>query len=208
MIYWNAFARLCLFLIISHLISGFRERLRTEEATADTDSLTGIANARGFYERLGAATQSARRYQHPLTIAYIDLDNFKTVNDTCGHAVGDQLLMTVAGTLDKQMRTTDVVARLGGDEFTVLLTETGYSAANTAFRHAHQSLREAMQVHNWPVTFSIGMVTFEQIPESPKDMVKIVDDLMYGVKKSQKNALSHMSWPDKSKLPVGGHSTL
>ena len=193
-IYWNAFARLCMFLLISHLFSSFRERLRIEEAAADTDSLTGIANNRGFYENLDSIATYARRYRHTITVVYLDLDNFKTVNDTSGHSEGDELLLTVAQILDTQMRSTDIAARLGGDEFAVLLPETDYAAANAAFSNTQHHLQEAMRIHNWPVTFSIGMVTFEQIPESPRDMVKIVDELMYSVKKNQKNALSHITW--------------
>lgn len=198
-IYWNAFARLGLFLIISHLLCSFRERLRIEEMAADTDALTAISNAREFHEQLEAATQYARRYKHPITVAYIDLDNFKTVNDTYGHAIGDQLLITVAQTLNNQTRTTDVAARLGGDEFAILLPETDFFAANTVFQHTHQYLQDAMRIHDWPVTFSVGMVTFEQVPESIKEMIEIVDGLMYGVKKNQKNALSHSIWPEPEK---------
>jgi len=72
-----------------------------------------------------------------LTLAYFDLDNFKTVNDTLSHTAGDQLLITVVTTFTQLMRKTDIIARLGGDEFAVLLTETGYTDANTAFQHAH-----------------------------------------------------------------------
>jgi len=195
-IYWNGFVRLTLFLIISHLFSLFRERLRVEEAAADTDSLTGAANFRGFYAQLDRYVHHARRYKHPLTLAYFDLDNFKTVNDTLGHSAGDQLLITVVTTLTQHMRKTDIIARLGGDEFAVLLTETSFADANSAFQHAHQQLQEAMDSNNWPVTFSVGMVTFNELTESTKEMIKIVDELMYGVKKSQKNALCHTSWPN------------
>jgi len=125
---------------------------------------------------------------------YLDLDQFKIVNDTCGHSAGDELLKQISDLLTSKIRDIDTLARLGGDEFAVLLTETNYTAANTAFQHALQRLQDAMQAHNWPVTFSVGMVTFEHIPQSPREMITIVDDLMYGVKKRQKNALSHITW--------------
>jgi len=193
-VYWNAFTRLAMFLVIAHLLSSFRERLRLEETAADTDVLTGILNARGFYEKLELATRYAHRYQHPLTIAYIDLDNFKAINDTLGHSAGDRLLATVAQIFKAQLRHTDIIARLGGDEFAIVLTETDYASSNTAIKHLQQCLLDGMRNNNWPVTFSIGMVTFEQVPEGIREMIKTADDLMYSVKKDKKNAIAHINW--------------
>lgn len=201
-IYWNALVRLVLFLIMAQLLSAFSQRLRREEAAADTDSLTGLANSRGFYEQLEAALLRARRYQHVMSLAYMDLDNFKHVNDTHGHTVGDQLLITVAKTLKESLRNTDVIARLGGDEFIILLTETDFIAAESAMRHANHALLEAMQQHAWPVTFSIGMVTFNQCPPDTNTTINIADKIMYGVKKQQKNAMAHSVWPDASHEPM------
>jgi len=194
-VYWNAAVRLGIFLIIAFLFSSFRERMLIEELAADTDSLTGIANARGFYEQLDFHALYARRYDHSLTLAYIDLDNFKPVNDTLGHTEGDSLLIAVTQTLKDHIRNTDVAARLGGDEFAVLLTGTAYSPADIAFRNTHQQLLERMKKNEWSVTFSIGMVTFNKIPEHPREMIKMVDELMYSVKKREKNALFHITWP-------------
>lgn len=193
-VYWNAFMRLAMFLVIAHLLSSFRERLRLEEAAADTDELTGILNARGFNEKLELATSYAHRYQHPLTLVYIDLDNFKAVNDTLGHGTGDILLATVAQLFRDKIRSTDIIARLGGDEFAIVLTETDYASSNTAIKHLQKCLLEEMKRNDWPVTFSIGMVTFEQMPEDVRDMIKIADDLMYSVKKDKKNAIAQVKW--------------
>lgn len=91
-----------------------------DETAADTDYLTGALNPRGFYERVQQEIGRSARTHKPFAVAYIDLDNFKVVNDTLGHSVGDELLITVVSILDNHLRKIDVVARLGGDEFAIL----------------------------------------------------------------------------------------
>lgn len=96
---------------------------------ARRDSLTGLANRRVFEERLEDMLDNARRYAHPITIASMDLDNFKKVNDSFGHAVGDKTLIEVARALETVVRNTDLLVRLGGDEFVMILPDTGISSA-------------------------------------------------------------------------------
>ncbi|MCL6417261.1 GGDEF domain-containing protein [Aestuariirhabdus sp. Z084] len=123
------------------------------------------------------------RYEHILSLAYIDIDNFKLVNDSLGHPAGDQLLIEVASSLKKSLRATDTVARLGGDEFSCLLPETGQEEAKAAFSKASELLIRRMKGRNWSVTFSVGIVTFETMPEDIKEAMKVADELMYSVKK-------------------------
>ncbi len=130
-----------------------------------------------------------RRYEHPFTLAYIDLDNFKTVNDQFGHAAGDQVLLTVVNSLKNTMRSTDTIARLGGDEFALLLPETNQDAACVAFTKFQTGLPEQMRQNNWPVTFSIGALTCQTNMDSPDELVKMADELMYSAKHNGKNAL-------------------
>jgi diguanylate cyclase (GGDEF)-like protein len=129
----------------------------------------------------------ARRYEHPLTVVYIDLDNFKKINDLYGHITGDNLLRLVADTVKNNIRLTDTVARLGGDEFAILLPETGPELAE-AITHKVQKINlEIMQKNGWPVTFSIGVVTFIDPPSTVDEILKASDHLMYVAKNNDKN---------------------
>ena len=195
---WNSLVRLAFFLIILWLLLNVREKLAFEESLADTDSLTGLSNRRFFYEQLEREYERVRRYPGPITIAYFDLDNFKYVNDTMGHDVGDELLQRVAQTLDKNIRAVDFSARLGGDEFAVLFPMLDKLPAQQVLEKLHGELLAAMQDKAWPVTFSIGVVTFATVMDSSRDMIKRVDDLMYEVKKSGKNNIRHIVWPDQA----------
>src|SRR5205085_680354 len=130
------------------------------------------------------------RYGRPLTLTYLDLDAFKQVNDTLGHAVGDELLKTVANTLRSSVRASDIVARVGGDEFALLLPESGVGTAEVVLRKLQSRLLHAMQEKQWPVTFSMGAITFLQIPHSCDDMLHSADQLMYEVKSHGKNGVA------------------
>jgi predicted signal transduction protein with EAL and GGDEF domain len=118
---WNFAARLIIFLVVTQLNLLLRNRLESETVLARTDFLTGVANARAFFDQAEMELSRSKRYHHPLTIAYVDLDNFKKVNDSMGHAEGDKVLTTVANTMRRTLRGSDFPARLGGDEFAILL---------------------------------------------------------------------------------------
>lgn len=190
-LFWNALVRFGMFYIIAVLLADLREKLRREEEAADTDLLTGAANSRAFYEKLEVEGLRCRRYERPLSLAFIDLDNFKYINDTHGHGVGDALLQKVAAILREQTRRTDVTARLGGDEFVVLFAEADKEEAGTAVRKLREKLLAGMREADWPVTFSIGLVTFTDVPLESRRMIKQADALMYEVKKSGKNNILH-----------------
>lgn len=193
---WNTLVRLSFFLIILWLLLIVNEKLALEESLADTDPLTGLANRRFFLEQLEREYARVQRYPEPFTIAYFDLDNFKYVNDTMGHDVGDELLLTVANTLKSSIRGSDFAARLGGDEFAVLFPMLEKDAVSSVLETLPDTLLKAMGENNWPVTFSIGAVTFSEVMSTSRDMVKQVDDLMYQVKKSGKNSIRHIVWPE------------
>jgi diguanylate cyclase (GGDEF)-like protein len=137
------------------------------------------------------AIERARRDRQPTSIAYIDCDDFKRINDRFGHSTGDQLLKVVAATLMERVRKSDVVARLGGDEFAVLLPETPSQSAQEVIQGLKTGLLDRMQTHAWPVTFSIGVATFVTPPTTLNEMIELSDTLMYTVKRAGKNMIKH-----------------
>lgn len=188
---WNSFIRLGFFIIITLLISRLRIYLRHEKRLARTDPMTGAANSRHFYELAELELARSNRSGLPLTVAYIDLDNFKFVNDHLGHSQGDDVLKAVSRAAQDNMRANDVFARLGGDEFAIMLPDTNQADARSAISKIHASLLERMHRGNWPVTFSIGAVIFAKMPASVDEMVHLADQLMYEVKSGGKNAVRY-----------------
>ncbi|HEY0405151.1 MAG TPA: GGDEF domain-containing protein [Pyrinomonadaceae bacterium] len=189
--YWNVLLRLIFLLIFTYMLAAFKMALEHEQELARTDYLTGVANRRFFYELAHIEIRRARRHARPLTIAYMDIDDFKEVNDQSGHTTGDVLLRRVSETIRRDVREIDVLARLGGDEFAILLPETGEEAARAVVRRVQRSLLEMVKEHNWPVTFSVGVVTWVTPPQSVDEVVKRADQLMYSVKNSGKNMIRH-----------------
>ncbi len=185
---WNTGVRIVAFSILTILLHELRVALAHEQNLSRTDSLTGIMNRRAFYEVLAKELLRARRYEQPLTIAYIDLDNFKAMNDRFGHSAGDALLRTVADTLERLIRGTDTLARLGGDEFAILLPNTDGMGAKKALANIRDHLQQAMDRAGWPVTFSIGAVACPAT-STTEDILRKVDEVMYSIKKTGKNAV-------------------
>jgi diguanylate cyclase (GGDEF)-like protein len=187
--YWNAFVRLGFFLITSFMLSKFKDELEKEKELGRTDELTGVSNSRSFYEIASTEIERSKRHGHILSVAYIDLDDFKSINDSTGHSTGDQLLHQVALIMKQTLRRIDVTARVGGDEFVVLMPETDQETAKIVIERLQKNLLESMKSNGWPVTFSIGVVTFITMPKSVNDMVKEADNLMYRAKEEGKNRI-------------------
>lgn len=185
--FWNASARFFLFVAIIWLLEEFKRALRHEHMLARTDYLTGIANSREFQQHAHLELLRACRLKLPLTIAYIDVDEFKQVNDQFGHMEGDRLLRTIAQTILASIRKTDFTARIGGDEFAVLLPNTEQSGAMTIMDRVKKELTEKMKTSASQATFSIGVVTFASPPLSVDELLRLSDALMYKVKTNGKN---------------------
>jgi len=190
--YWNECIELLFLLIMSLLFSALRKNLDTEKTLASSDPLTGALNRRAFFDITEYELNRSHRYGHATTIAYIDLDNFKAVNDRLGHAVGDNLLITVTKTIISHIRSTDILSRFGGDEFVILLPETPAEAAKTLLEKIQSQLNQAMSAQDWPVSFSIGAITYPKAPPGVDEVIKKADMLMYEVKRSGKNRLLHI----------------
>jgi diguanylate cyclase (GGDEF)-like protein len=184
---WNAVVRLGFFLMTAYLLGELKIHLRHEEKLARMDSLTQVLNTRTFKEISDRLLQLAVRYNHPTTLAYIDIDDFKAVNDGKGHSAGDQILLGVAGTLMRCVRASDVVGRLGGDEFAVLMPETDYIGARIAFTKVHDELMRETTDKGISIGFSIGVAVFISAPPNIDEALKIADHLMYQVKRIGKN---------------------
>jgi diguanylate cyclase (GGDEF)-like protein len=184
---WNSAMRLLMFCFVAVLISTIRAFVDNQRALARIDHLTGAANKRSFEERLQAELERSRRYQRPLTLAYLDIDNFKSVNDTFGHAAGDRLLQTAAAVMGTHVRTSDTVARLGGDEFGLLLPEADEEAARSAITKIQSQFASEMQAHEWPVTISIGSLTCYADGQDVDQLLMKADRLMYAAKLKGKN---------------------
>ncbi len=185
--YWNGLVRFGVFITVALLLSELRKSLDRERTIARTDHLTKSANLRSFYEAVDSEKIRARRYNRLFTLAYLDLDNFKIVNDQLGHRTGDLLLQKAAATMMEQVRQTDIVGRLGGDEFAILLPETNLESARDVLKRLREKILQTMQENNWKVTLSMGSVTYRNVPDSVDEILRQADDLMYLVKKEGKN---------------------
>lgn len=198
---WNAAVRFGFFIISGMILSSLSDQLRLARSMAETDGLTGLCNSRCFYERLRQEAARSARYGRPFTLAYMDLDNFKHVNDSLGHETGDRVLVSFARTLKDNMRETDVVARIGGDEFVLLLPETGYGESAEALEKVRARTVEAMAAGGWPVTVSIGALTFRTPLGNTQEMITAADSLMYEVKREGKDRIIHKEYgpaPDRT----------
>jgi diguanylate cyclase (GGDEF)-like protein len=187
---WNAFIRLGFFYITGSLLTALRESLRAQQQLARTDGLTGLYVRREFDSRLKHDLAMAQRRNGALTLAYVDLDDFKTVNDTHGHAGGDRLLRAIARVLRSSVREVDTVARIGGDEFALILPDTDGRGAQQAISKLTCELHEALGATDFGVTCSIGVVTFLDSATSPEHAVAAADELMYQVKHKGKGAVA------------------
>lgn len=189
-LFWHAATRAVVFGSNALLLAALRRSVDHEKSLARIDHLTGAANARSFLEVLRSEIERSRRYKRPFTLAYVDLDNFKAVNDSFGHAVGDLLLQTVVSVIRSQVRSTDVVARLGGDEFGLLLPEADRQAAIAVITKMRDSLLLEMGRRGWPVTVSIGVLTSRDTGLGVDELLKQVDDLMYASKVKGKDSVT------------------
>ena len=187
---WNAGVRLGLFVIVCLLLPAV-QALRREKELAREDPLTGAANRRRLSEAVDLELMRSRRYDRPMTVAFIDLDGFKLVNDRLGHATGDRLLRAVVDTIHRSVRRTDLLARIGGDEFVLLLPEIDQDAAHVMMPKLQATLLARMRERNWPVTFSIGVLTWRGGDVAAEDLIKIADRLMYDIKHNGKDAIAY-----------------
>jgi diguanylate cyclase (GGDEF)-like protein len=186
---WNLAVQLGTFFALVMALSALKRRLEIEKQLARTDPLTLLANRRAFVEQAAIELERSRRTGRPITVAYIDCDDFKMVNDLLGHAQGDALLCKVASSLRGSTRAIDSVARLGGDEFGLLLVDADGATAGALINRLRSTLASATHAEGWAVSFSIGAATFVTPPRSVDDMLRHADQLMYAAKRSGKDGV-------------------
>ncbi len=158
--------------------------------TSLTDPLTGVGSRRLLEDKLELEAARARRYQRPFSLAIIDLDNFKTINDVLGHAAGDSALKKVAACMKNQKRSLDVLARYGGDEFVVLMPETEADDAVSLLERLRVKVQQIKLMENLPITFSCGIA--ESLPDrndSATEVMRRADLVLYEAKSAGRNCV-------------------
>lgn len=159
------------------------------------DGLTGLANRSGLMMNLETIIQRSRRDGSPFALLYLDIDNFKYINDSRGHAEGDELLRKVGLGLSHSVRDIDIAGRLGGDEFAVLIPDCDGIAASTLAHRVFDSLTASIVSKVAPVGFSIGVAIFSRPPSDAYEAFVMADRIMYSAKHGGKNRVVVLSAP-------------
>ena len=191
---WNSFTRYVIYIAVGVLLALLhrdREKLRSlaarESSLARTDAGTHLPNARAFMEVLEAEVRAARESGDPVCVAYLDLDNFKCVNDQFGHAAGDEVLQRVAAALRQSIRGHDVAARVGGDEFAVLLRGVEPDAARTVGERIAARVTDiASNYSGAALGVTLGVAHFRAVPRDAATLLRAADGVMYQGKASGK----------------------
>ena len=207
---WNAVMEAAVIILAGHLLHKLKEESALLETLAKTDHLTGALNRRSFHELAAYELNNSRRYGRTFTTAYLDVDNFKSINDRFGHETGDMVLKIVANAIQGTIRRSDVFARLGGDEFMIMFPETGVESLHVLDK-VSSLIESEFDKHPWSATFSIGAITFGTPPDSVDEMIQLTDHQMYSAKQGGKNRVHHAVFhPEGMATEVGqaeGHST-
>jgi len=185
---WNVASLVLMLLLFSSLVAAISRILKYEQGSAHTDPLTGLANRRLLNEYFKGEVERARRYKRPISIMYIDIDNFKAVNDRFGHAAGDRMLKGMAWILVKSTRKADTPARIGGDEFALILPETMENGVRSVEKRIREKFMALAKRYRWPVGLSIGAAVSAKPGGSIDALLEKADGLLYQVKGAGKGA--------------------
>lgn len=186
-LFWRTFDRLLVYIAAIVLLARLRHLYRRAEALARLDGLTGLLNQRAFKERCAEEVRRCARRGEPLSVAVLDLDGFKAVNDTFGHAEGDEVLRQVGGVL-AALRSGEVSGRLGGDEFAVVFPGSDAAAAGLAVERLLAALSKAMSGRRWAVRCSIGVACAEDATTDVTELLHRADEAMYAMKQASRVA--------------------
>jgi diguanylate cyclase (GGDEF)-like protein len=184
---WNAAGTFAVLSAIGILVSTVRTLWEKEQLLSQKDHLTGLLNSRAFLESLDYEICRYKRSPAPFSLAYIDLDSFKEVNDTYGHQRGDELLKSASNIMRSALRATDLASRMGGDEFAILFPNTDIEQIRVVEDKFRRKFATVMEENHWPTSLSMGVVTFNSSPSNSDDAIKLADNAMYRAKHSGKN---------------------
>lgn len=166
-----------------------RRIMRENERLLLSDELTGVASRRGFFHLANFETKRRIAKGNYLSVFYIDIDNFKTVNDTLGHEIGDKVLREFADCVRRATRPSDIFGRLGGDEFALLLSNVTSAEVNLVSRRIMANFKAVSKSNEWPTTLSIGIYSTEAKKEIG-ELIRSADELMYEAKQKGKNQIA------------------
>lgn len=175
------------FSVVGGLMVLSRRAFRLADARSRTDSLTGLLNGRAFTDDYARLAALCARHGRPITVTYIDVDDFKRVNDQFGHAEGDRVLAVLGEALQDASRETDIVARLGGDEFAMALAETDVDGARVVLDRLRDLLERALAADGRRVTLSIGAIVSQSRHPPVDDLLRQADALLYQAKQAGKD---------------------
>lgn len=202
-LYWVASTFLCatpfvasVFFVTIVLLERWRERERRVRILSTTDALTGLPNRRALFQRFELELARARRQQEPLTVCVVDLDHFKQINDSHGHAVGDEVLQYASRVLHSQLRDVDLLGRIGGEEFVIVLPDTDVAAAQRALERCRVALANGEVVIEDPVlrlrisaSFGVCCAQVDEASNVPQLLAR-ADEALYVAKRDGRNRLA------------------
>jgi diguanylate cyclase (GGDEF)-like protein len=188
---WNILSTSAIFIIVSIMLTKIRKMWKRDKVLSRKDHLTDVMNIRAFSELVEYEILRFKRDSSPFSIAYLDLDNFKLVNDRYGHRKGDELLKAVVTNLSESLRQTDVIARIGGDEFAIFLPVTDREAVKVVMEKVRNRLNDLTEKQQWTVTFSMGVLTCLEGNFEFDEIISRADSLMYQVKSEGKNNIRY-----------------
>lgn len=204
----NAVLRLAAIIFIAVVVNALRTEVDLERWRASVDALTGALNRRAFGVLVSERLRDARRAGTTLVLAYVDLDDFKQINDQFGHAAGDRVLVAFADGAAEDIRAGDLLARVGGDEFAILLTIERHKKGEEVAQSLHERLCTVLGNTGFAVSCSMGALIVEATDEDAADIyLQLADRLMYEVKGDGKSALRVERYDQLSRRlqPAGAH---
>ena len=186
---WKTITLLMLALLTIYIILRLKESLENEKRLSRSDPLTGLPNRRHFEDIASVQYNWCKRKMASVSLAFIDIDNFKEVNDSMGHDEGDRLLVDISNSIKESVREVDLVARMGGDEFILFLPETDEFEAKRLLTRIQGEAKIIADANKWPISFSIGVVTDHLSHKNIESLIKKADSLMSEIKRSGKDGI-------------------